>query len=308
VQPNFAYSADGDYTTEEAVRELTALQEQSRRLAAQGAQLLVWSEGSYPVALPREFNEDFAEDSEARIRRGFDLPVLFGANTVTADFDDAWNTALLLDQRGLLIGRYDKVKLLAFGEYVPGMDLFPWLKNLLPPGSSRFRAGSGPAVLPLPVAGDGTWRLGPLICYEDLLPEYIARAGALHPDLLVNITSDQWFGADTEPYEHLALAVFSTIELRVALARDVNSGISALIDPNGRVLDRTYADDPYRHPRPSDGTIVSAPKMAGGHTLFVAWGSWFAYACMLAAAALALLPPGARPTPGIGHAGPGINR
>jgi apolipoprotein N-acyltransferase len=255
----------------------------------EGAQFLVWSEGAYPVALPRELNEDFPDDSAARIRRGFDTPLLLGANTVTADYDQAWNTALLLDRRGLLIGRYDKVKLLAFGEYVPGMDLFPWLKNLLPPGSSRFNAGSGPAVLTLPVPGDGTWRLGPLICYEDLLPEFIARVGALHPDILVNITSDQWFGADTEPYEHLALAVFSTIELRVALARDVNSGITALIDPNGRVVERTYADDPYRHPRPSDGTLVEAPKMPGGHTLFVAWGSWFAYACMAVTGGLGLL-------------------
>jgi apolipoprotein N-acyltransferase len=294
VQPNFAYTTEGDYSREEAVRELSALREQSRRLTRQGAELVVWSEGSYPVALPRDFNEDFPEDSEARIRLGFDGPVIVGANTIESELGDAWNTALLLDRKGLLIGRYDKVKLLAFGETVPGMDLFPWLQNLLPAGSSRFRAGAGPGVLTLDVPGSGTWRLGMLICYEDLLPEFIGHTGKLHPDLLVNLTSDQWFGAGAEPYEHLALSVFSTIELRVALARAVNSGISALIDPNGRIVARTYADDPYRDPRPSDGKLVSAPKMAGGHTLFVAWGDWFAYACLIATAALAVRnPPGA---------------
>jgi apolipoprotein N-acyltransferase len=83
--------------------------------------------------------------------------------------------------------------------------------------------------------------------------------------------------------------VFSTIELRVALVRSVNSGISAMIDPNGRLLAKTYADDPYRHPRAADGIVVSAPKMSGGHTLFVAWGNWFAYLCAFATCIIALL-------------------
>ena len=81
--------------------------------------------------------------------------------------------------------------------------------------------------------------------------------------------------------------MFATVELRVALVRSVNSGISALIDPNGRVLRKTYADDPYREPRPPDGLLVSAPKMEGGHTLFAAWGSWFAWLCAVALLILA---------------------
>jgi len=98
--------------------------------------------------------------------------------------------------------------------------------------------------------------------------------------LLVNLTSDSWFGADTEPWEHMALAVFASVELRVSMVRAVNSGVSALIDPNGRVTQKTYADDPYRHPRGADGIVVTAPKMAGGHTLFVAVGNLFAYLCL----------------------------
>ena len=72
------------------------------------------------------------------------------------------------------------------------------------------------------------------------------------------------------------------------MVRSVNSGISALIDPNGRVLVQTYADDPYREPRDADGVVVAAPKMPGGHTLFVAWGNWFAYACAAVLAGLLL--------------------
>jgi apolipoprotein N-acyltransferase len=289
VQPNFAYTADGDFSREEALRELAALQEQSRRLEQAGAQLVIWSEGSYPVALPRDFTADFSPDSLAMIRRGFTTPLVLGANTVESDLGDAFNSALLLDQNGRAAGRYDKVRLLAFGEYIPGIDIFPWLTQILPSGTGRFKAGAGPGVMSLHAAQGQIWRLGPLICYEDLLPEFIRSVGDLHPDLLVNLTSDQWFGARTEPWEHLALSVFSTIELRVALVRAVNSGISALIDPNGRLLEKTYADDPYREPRPADAKLVFAPKMAGGHTLFVAWGSWFPYCSMLATLTIAVL-------------------
>jgi apolipoprotein N-acyltransferase len=288
VQPNFAYTSDGDFSREEALRELTALQEQSRRLERSGAALVVWSEGSYPVALPRDFSADFPVESPAMIRRGIEGPVLIGANTVDVARDEAFNSALLLDGAGRVAGRYDKVNLLAFGEYIPGVALLPWLRNLLPAGTGRFEAGTGPAIIALPAADGRTWRLGPLICYEDLLPGYISDAGKLHPDLLVNLTSDQWFGAATEPWEHLALAVFATVELRVALVRSVNSGISAMIDPNGRLLAKTYADDPYRNPRGSDGLLVAAPKMRGGHTLFAAWGGWFPCLCAVLMTILAV--------------------
>jgi apolipoprotein N-acyltransferase len=289
VQPNFAYTADGEFSREEALRELAALQEQSRLLEHAGAQLVIWSEGSYPVALPRDFSADFSPDSLAMIRRGFTTPLVLGANTVDSKSGDVFNSALLLDQHGKAVGRYDKVRLLAFGEYIPGIDIFPWLAKLLPIGTGRFQAGAGPGVMSLQEAPGQTWRLGPLICYEDLLPEFVRSVGELHPDLLVNLTSDQWFGAPTEPWEHLALSIFSAIELRVALVRAVNSGISSLIDPNGRLLEKTYADDPYREPRASDGKLVVAPKMAGGHTLYVAWGNWFPYCSMLATFVIAVL-------------------
>jgi apolipoprotein N-acyltransferase len=282
VQPNFAYTIDGEFSRDEALHQLTALQEQSRRLEREGAQLLVWSEGSFPIAVPRNFSADFSADSLAMIRRGFSVPTLIGAEMYDAAHEDAFNSAILLDRNGKVAGRYDKVRLLAFGEYVPGIETFPWLRKLLPQGAGRFAAGSGPGVISLRGPSGDTWRLGPVICYEDILQGFLRGVGQLHPDLLVNLTSDSWFGADTEPWEHLALAVFASVELRVSMVRAVNSGVSALIDPNGRVAQKTYADDPYRHPRGADGIVVTAPKMAGGHTLFVAVGNLFAYLCLAA--------------------------
>jgi len=282
VQPNFAYTIDGEFSRDEALRELTALQEQTRRLERAGAQVVVWSEGSYPVALPRDFKTDFAPESLAMIRRGIATPLIIGAMTYDSIHDDAFNSALLFDGNGVVTGRYDKVRLLAFGEYVPGIDYFPWLRKMLPAGAGRFTPGIGPALMSLKDPAGRTWAFGPAICYEDLLPGFLRRLGELHPNLLVNLTSDSWFGATTEPWEHLALAVFATVELRVGMVRSVNSGISALIDANGRLLKRTYADDPYRQPRAADGVVVSAPRMEGGHTLYVRLGNWFPYLCVAA--------------------------
>jgi apolipoprotein N-acyltransferase len=286
VQPNFAYSNDGVFVKDEALRQLRALQDESRRLEQDGAQVTIWSEGSYPLALPREFRTDFPPGSPGMIRRGFNEPTLIGVNTYDAAADRVFNSAILLDRNGKVAGRYDKARLLAFGEYIPGLEYFPWLRKLLPAGSGGFTPGSGPGVLPLPRADGGVWQLGPLICYEDILQEYIREVGKLEPNLLVNLTVDSWYGPDSEPWEHLALAVFATVELRVSMVRAVNSGVSALIDPNGRMRVKTYADDPYRNPRAADGIVVTAPMMQGGRTLYVAIGNLFAYLCLAATAVM----------------------
>jgi apolipoprotein N-acyltransferase len=282
VQPNFAYTVSGEMSRDEILGQLTALQTESSRLQQAGAQLLVWSEGSYPITLPRNFTADFTPDSLAMIRRGFNIPVVIGADMYDAAHDDAFNSAILLDADGRVAGRYDKVRLLAFGEYIPGIESFPWLRKFLPPGTGRFTAGTGPGIMTLPGPAGQAWRLGPVICYEDILQGFVRGVGQLHPNLLVNLTSDSWFGAQTEPWEHLALAVFAGVELRVSMVRSVNSGVSALIDPNGRLVEKTYANDPYRNPRAEDGIVVSAPFMPGGHTLYAAVGNLFAYLCMAA--------------------------
>jgi apolipoprotein N-acyltransferase len=290
VQPNIAYTVDGDISEAEAIRQLKALQGQSQRLERMGADLTVWSEGSYPASLPRDFTTDFPENSAARVREGLEKPAIVGASMVDTVHEElAYNSALLIDADGGVGGRYDKVRLLAFGEYIPGIEYFPWLRNLLPIGSGQFTPGSGPALMPMHGPKGEMWMLGPVICYEDILPGFLRRVGALHPNLLVNLTSDSWFGAGSEPWEHLALSVYASVELRVAMVRAVNSGVSALIDPNGRLVAKSYADDPYRHPRPADGLLVTAPRMAGSDTVYVRYGWWFPAVCFVAVALVGAL-------------------
>ena len=105
------------------------------------------------------------------------------------------------------------------------MDIFPWLKRIVPLGSARFTAGTGAHVLKYQDQAGISWGLGPVICYEDILPDYMVDIGRAHPNLLVNMTVDSWYGKRAEPWEHLALAVFATVELRAAMVRAVNSGV-----------------------------------------------------------------------------------
>ena len=297
VQPNFAYSVTGEFSRDEILRQLTALQAETQRLQNAGAELVVWSEGAYPITLPRDFSADFSPDSLAMIRRGFSVPVIIGADMYDAAHEDAYNSAILLDGEGRAASHYDKVRLLAFGEYIPGIETFPWLRKFLPEGTGRFTAGKGPTLLTLRRPNGQSWKLGPVICYEDILQGFLQGVGQLHPNLLVNLTSDSWFGADTEPWEHLALAVFGSVELRVSMVRAVNSGVSALIDPNGRVLQKTYADDPYRNPHAADGVVVTVPGMQDSRTVYVVVGNLFAYLCVAATLVLAGIAAFRRTTP-----------
>ncbi len=286
VQPNVAFNLKGVRHPELAQAQLAALQEQSRQLGSAGAELIVWSETSYPYALPRDFTADFPPGNPATIRKGFTIPLLMGALTRSAPDFQAHNSALMLDNTGRVTGRYDKMRLLAFGEHVPGIEHFPWLRPHLPNGTGNFVPGTGVHALPL-VRPDGTAvRLGPIICYEDILPEFLRSVGALHPHLLINLTNDTWFGEKAEPWQHLALAVFASVEQRTTMVRAVNSGVSAIIDPNGRVVQKTYAVDPYVHPRSADKMLGTVALLVGGHTVFQAVGNLFAYVCTALTAAL----------------------
>jgi apolipoprotein N-acyltransferase len=121
-----------------------------------------------------------------------------------------------------------------FGEYLPLGDQFPILYQLSP-NSGSFVQGTHVAPLSL-----GPWRISTPVCYEDILPGLI-REMVTHanPHILINLTNDAWFGDTQEPRIHLRLAQFRAIEHRRYLVRATNSGVSAIIDPVGRIVART---------------------------------------------------------------------
>ncbi len=211
--------------------------------------------------------------------RGFRTPLLFGAITAEDDPDRDgekvyYNTALLLDRDGRVLGRYDKNYLLIFGEYLPLSDWFPFLKDWFPEAGD-FRPGRTVEVFEL-----GETRIGVMVCYEDILPAFTRRLHARRPHLLVNITNDAWFGRTTEPYQHLALATFRAIENRRFLVRATNTGVSAVVDPVGRVVQSTSLERPE--------VLVAQVARLEGETPYQTYGDVFAWACCGVAGLLAL--------------------
>jgi apolipoprotein N-acyltransferase len=196
--------------------------------------LLVWPESAYNRWMPKN-------TAEARGAPFAELgrPLIFGVlmfEKVRGEDPRAYNSAAITSSTGVVLGTYDKIELLVFGETIPLVDTFPVIKKWLPM-SSTFTRGAQWTHL---VGPDGTKFL-PMICYEDILPRFVRqlwdRAGPA--DVLVNVTNDSWYGDTHEPIEHLALATFRSIETRRALIRSTNTGISAIVDPVGRLTARS---------------------------------------------------------------------
>lgn len=215
----------------------------SAELRDKGADFVVWSESSVTFSVTEDsMKNGFFRD---RFAASLQMPAIFGAVLVRRDPnrpDGArlYNTALATDAKGEITGRYDKQFLLAFGEYLPFGDTFPILYKWSP-HSGRFSQGT--SLEPVDIDIKGTkHKASVLICYEDILPGFTNRAVThAEPELLVNMTNDAWFGDTLEPWQHLALAKFRAIEHRRFLIRSTNSGVSAIIDPTGVVVDGTLS-------------------------------------------------------------------
>jgi apolipoprotein N-acyltransferase len=184
-----------------------------------------------------------------------------------------FNSALLLASDGRVLGRYDKQHLLAFGEYIPLQRYLPFLRHISPTISNLTPGAGGIVTLPNGVS------LGPLICYEDIIPHLARQAVQQGAQVLVNLTNDVWFGDTRAPYQHRALAAWRAVENRVYLVRVTNTGLTSIIDALGReqvALPIFQAD-----------TLVHTIQPLRIPTLYTRFGDWFAQLC----SAVALLLP-----------------
>lgn len=211
----------------ESLRRHVRMTEELRR---KGAEFAVWSESAVMWNIPEDDYDNFLQHLFTR-RLG--IPALFGALLIARDPDGrrAFNVALASDGNGKVVGRYDKHYLLAFGEYIPFGETFPILYEWSP-NSGHLTPGKSSE--PVMLAGHP---VSALVCYEDILPSFVNRAiNQGKTEMIVNVTNDAWFGDTTEPWIHLALAKMRAIEHRRYLLRSTNSGVSAVIDPLGRVV------------------------------------------------------------------------
>jgi len=289
-------------TKDDVQNHLLINQQLSAELEAQGAELIVWAESGYRYGhLPRKANRfppseaplvaDFREDQRKRTPRkdraapirGFDTPVLFGATSVEPNPEPRWkgdgpyrpyNTAWLLDRDGTVAGTYDKVFLLVFGEYIPLAKYLPQIYEWIP-AAGNLEPGTRLEVIETDIfEAVRPARLGILICYEGLLPEFTRPLVAEgKPHVLINMTNDDWFGKTAERYLHLALTVPRSIEHRLAFVRATLTGVSVFVDANGRIISETSPDDPE--------TLLWETPLMQSATVYQIIGPAFPWGCLL---------------------------
>lgn len=197
--------------------------------AAASAEWVVWPESAIPRVVERDVRYRAAIEGFAR-RQGVWMTV--GSIGFGSDPGEFFNSLHTASPGGLLPWRYDKVHLVPFGEYVPVVGALPFLAPLVREVGS-FTPGRSTA--PLPGPGGAT---GAAICYEVAFPGLVAAAVRQGAEVLVTITNDGWYGDSAAPRQHLALAVLRAAESRRYMVRAANTGISAVIDPRGRIVAR----------------------------------------------------------------------
>lgn len=206
--------------------------------------LIVWPEASFPV-IPEE--EPLYYGRLIHYIKSINKPVMLGA--VTLRQGNYYNSALLASGEGVLLGRYDKLHLVPFGEYIPFRNVLPFLDTFAPIGDitkgkhhTLFKVYSQkikvPALTTNRPAGFSRrqYQFGVLICFEDVFPELARTFVNKGADFLINITNDAWFGKTSEPYQHLSASVLRSVENRVYLLRSANTGVSGFIDSRGRIV------------------------------------------------------------------------
>src|SRR5713226_3832128 len=227
-------------------------------LHARGAQLVIWPEVGFNTRAIRE-GDRFAPD----IQGGVPVALIAGVERV-APGPQIWNSAIVVDESGRIGDHYDKIQLLAFGEYIPFGDWFPKLYEWSPLATHLTR---GTITAPLRWR---SYRFATFICYEDILPGIVRATMSDHGEgrahAMVNLTNDSWYGAGHEQEQHLMLAAVRSIEHRRWLLRATSTGISAFVDATGRVVQRIE--------RNVRGVAVHEVPMLQGTTPYEVLGDW----------------------------------
>jgi apolipoprotein N-acyltransferase len=289
-----------------AMRNMDALSERAVAAAGKRVDLVVWPETMYRDPLvsrdelngppmdsinPAAFNarEELTQRAirfKAALLVGIDRLNLLApeSSAPPAEFRiEGYNSAVLVDRDGKMVGTYDKMHLLPFGEFIPLAEWLPWLLKISPVTGTSI-----PGRLPEPLfLGDVQYNVN--ICYETVLPQLIRQqfvhaiqVASAAPDMMVNLTNDAWYWGSSELDMHLASGVFRAIETRTPLVIAANRGLTAYVDYLGRVVETTERDKPAFLI-----ADVRLPTRNGVYpTAFVAYGDWFALVCAVSCAVI----------------------
>lgn len=231
----------------------------SLKVAAQDVDLVIWPETATPFYFLHDQNlSRIVIDAVQTANTHF----IIGSPsfTVKSETYDYHNSAYMVSPEGIPRGKYDKVHLVPFGEYVPLKRWLPFIKKMVAQVGD-FKSGTSGKTM--------EWqqhRVGMQICYEVIFPA-LARAMVQNDaHLLVNITNDAWFGRTSAAYQHYSMAVFRAVENRRWLARAANTGISGFIDPCGRIVEAS--------PLYEEATVTAQVALLKQKSFYTRWGDW----------------------------------
>lgn len=225
--------ADGDL--QKAVMEIYFQLTDKALTQYPDAEMIIWPETALADYLDIEY---LSRPRALELRNkiiSWNRALVTGAYSRNPETQEVYNAVFTFNPQGELTAPpYRKNQLLAFGEYLPLSDTFPWLLKILPFVSS-FARGPGPEVKPLNLNTKAI-SLAPQVCYESLYPELTRKAALNGSELIVNVTNDSWFGRHFEPFQHGTMNWSRTLEVRQPLIRATNTGQSSIVTHTGRVL------------------------------------------------------------------------
>jgi apolipoprotein N-acyltransferase len=271
VQANVPILEGSDWTKQyfnDTVRDLTEISLDSRGIPTH-PDLIVWPESPAPF-----YNSDpLFRDAVGNVARQSNAWLLAGsigirnASATPDQTTEIYNSASLVSPNGELVSRYDKVHLVPFGEYVPFKRIFSFAGGLTKEVGD-FSRGTSRA----PLDAGGT-KLGTFICYESIFPDDIRQFANNGAQVLVNISNDGWYGDSGAYAQHLKQSRMRAVENDRWLLLDTNTGLTAAIDPSGRIV----ASAPRK-----TRTVLRAPyALSNATTFYTRHGDWFAYLCAI---------------------------
>jgi apolipoprotein N-acyltransferase len=279
VQPNFpeveTYEANWFATH---AGDMNELEELSLALSAHPTDLIIWPEAPAPFSWQDNQFSSLASKLAIEAKQPFLVGVVEwkGEKLPSGRTAEApYNSAVLVDAQGHRAFAYDKRHLVPFGEYEP----FPLMHRVVQSVSDEvggFRKGSVASVGPL----SGGYKFGAYICYEAIYPGEVREFTEKGANLLINISNDGWFGKSAAAEQHLRMARVRAVENRRWVLRVTNSGLTAAIDPYGRMYQTL--------PRDVRGAVDLPYDFRTDETLYSRLGDWFAWMCVLVSVILLL--------------------
>ena len=238
MQPNLQQDAKFNYAAKaEVMQKYLTLSDRASGPGSSGvrdASILIWPESAFPFFLTREADamaeiaDLLSKGSTVLITGSVRAPDVPPGTRITR----AYNSVYVIDHDGSVLSLYDKLHLVPFGEYLPFQN---WMEFLGFEQLTKIQGGFIPGTVRHSLAIPNAPRALPLICYEAIFPSAVATQED-RPGWIVNLTNDGWFGISTGPYQHLQQARLRAIEQGLPLVRAANTGISAVIDPLGRIV------------------------------------------------------------------------